>query len=405
MKVIIDARTTQDEVKLNGIGRYSRFVVEYMIRNQPETQFYLLMYNAPSTIDEFLKSNPKNVTKVSLGKYLSKGGIEMILLNLDLVFRYSLLKALRKIDLKDAVFFSPYFWRGLPTFLLPTVVYFHDFAYPHFNIYSTISPFHNFLRFIHYWWDFIFVLKSKFVLTAADYTINDFKKRFPKFDSTKLKKTLLGVEKDFGQNDFEMSLPTDWKDRKYIIYLGGAPSKNKNSIGVVLGYKFFINSLLKQGWKREKLPYLVIAGKNFEKDFSKDANDLREDVDANGLTDLVWFSGKYTDAERWDLVKNAFAFIHLSLFEGFGFAVAEAMSIKVPVIAHNGTTYPEVVGDGGILVDGLNVEEVGSAMMKLFMDKEYAKKIGERGYEISKKYDWNITAGETFKFIKQAYNG
>lgn len=403
MKIIIDARTTQDEIKYNGVGRYSRFIIEYLIKDFPNTQFVLLLYNNFSTLDSFINSKPKNLSIVRIGEYKEGRGVDLIKLNLDLFFHISLNKCLKNIDLSDAVFFSPYFWRGLPVNILPTVVTIHDFALPFFNIYSTISPLHNYIRKIHYNNEMKNVLKAKEIIVDAKFTLEDFLGRYPKYNKENIHEVLLGIEEDFGHSDFERLLPQDWMDRKYLIYLGGGVTKNKNSEGVLKGYLAFKEKLISEG--NTNYPYLVIAGKNFIDPNSKEAVEFKLLVTQLGLETDVHFTGMYSDFDRWELLKNSFAYIHLSIFEGFGFGVAEAMRAKIPVIVHNGSTYPEVVENGGLLVNGLDSEEVGNAIYKIFTDHNFANQLAKLGYAKSLEYNWHTTAKQTYNILSKALNG
>lgn len=403
MKVIVDARTTQDEIKFNGVGRYSRLIIEHLVRNNPRDTFDLIMYDNPSTIDGLLHENPENVNVIRIGEYSENGFINMIIDNLDIVFHFRLNKALSKINTKRAVFFSPYFWKGLPVFHLPTVVTVHDFALPVFNIYSTISPLHNFIRKIHYWIELYRVYFAKEVLVDAKFTVSELLRYLPKLKRKNITEVLLGVYEDVGESDFEQYLPYDYKKRGYILYLGGGITENKNSKGVIDGYKDFINRLKDKDYKKDEIPYLVIAGKNFTSEHVSNSDKLKKYIEKLELKEFVHFTGKYDDIARWGLLRNSLAFIHLSLYEGFGFAVAEAMRAKIPVIAHNGSTYPEVVGDGGILVDGKNSKEVGNAIYKVFSNKKFAASIANKGYKKSLEYDWNTTAQETIDKIREVY--
>ncbi len=403
MKIIIDARTTQDEIKLNGVGRYSRFIIEYLVRNFPNTKFELIMYEDDSTIEHLIGAF-ENLSVVRIGRYNEKGFVNMIKHNLDLVFHVSLNKALKIIDTSDTVFLSLYFWKGLPVFKIPTVSVIHDFALVVFNIYSTISPFHNILRFIHYWYELLRVYFAKHIIVDASFTITEMKKYLPFMNMSKVASVPLGIFEDKESGDVNQILPKDWKEKGYYIYLGAGLTENKNSRGVVNAYSQFINILKSKGKSIDDIPYLVIAGKNFTDEHAHQATEFRNYVKKIGIDQYVHFTGKYDDSIRWELVRNSIAFIHLSLYEGFGFAVAEAMRAKKPVIVHKGSTYIEVVGDGGILVDGKNPVEVANAMVKVFDDNKYAEEIAQKGYQKSLEYNWDITAKNTFKILKEVYD-
>jgi glycosyltransferase involved in cell wall biosynthesis len=88
------------------------------------------------------------------------------------------------------------------------------------------------------------------------------------------------------------------------------------------------------------------------------------------------------------------------LYEGFGIALVEAMKAGTPVIAHNGSCYPEVLQDAGILVDGLNPKEVGLTMYKMYTEESLRKNLIQKGLERSKSFSWDITAEETLKVFK-----
>lgn len=401
MQVVIDGRTTQDEIKYNGVGRYSRFIIEYLITQFPQTQYTLIMYSSPSTLDQFLQDHYKNVRVIRIGKYKDKGIISKTIHNLDLFFHIRLNIALHKIKEKDSIFFSLYFFRGLPVFRIPTVVAIHDFALPEFNLYSTISPIHNLIRKFQYWYELYRLPLCKAVLCSSSYTKKDLFKYFPKIDKKKVHAIHLGIQEDRGEEiDFEKYLPKDWEKRKYLLYLGGGLTKNKNSNGVVDGYSEFVSMLKNDGVKENEIPYLVIAGKNFSENFSRESKRFRRYVRKSNLEELVWYTGFYEDEQRWNLIDNCFGYIHLSLFEGFGFGVAEAMRAKVPVIAHKGTSYIELINKGGVLVDGKERVEVGKAIYKIYKDREFAKEISMIGHKESQKFTWEITALKTHDILK-----
>ncbi len=61
--------------------------------------------------------------------------------------------------------------------------------------------------------------------------------------------------------------------------------------------------------------------------------------------------GHISDRELMAAYKAASVFVFPSIYEGFGLPVLEAMASGTPVIAHNGTSIPEVAGNAAMLVD------------------------------------------------------
>lgn len=58
-----------------------------------------------------------------------------------------------------------------------------------------------------------------------------------------------------------------------------------------------------------------------------------------------------------------------SQHEGFGVPVLEAMSMGLPVVANSAGALPEIVGDGGLLVDASDPYALASAVARLAVDE------------------------------------
>ncbi len=108
---------------------------------------------------------------------------------------------------------------------------------------------------------------------------------------------------------------------------------------------------------------LVLVGKRALTDAT-----LHSWVRELGLQERVVMSGYVPDADLPALYGAARAFIFPSLYEGFGFPVAEAMACGCPVITATVSSMPEVAGDAALLVDPLDVSAIGSAMGKILTE-------------------------------------
>ncbi len=82
-----------------------------------------------------------------------------------------------------------------------------------------------------------------------------------------------------------------------------------------------------------------------------------------GLEDRLSVRAKVDDVRA--VYREADVLLFPSLFEGFGLPPLEAMSQGLPVIASNVTSIPEVVGDGGILVEPTDLTAWLSALKRL----------------------------------------
>ena len=97
---------------------------------------------------------------------------------------------------------------------------------------------------------------------------------------------------------------------------------------------------------------------------------LHRFVDDMGLHDAVLFSGALSDAALAAAVAGSDVFVLTSRHEGFGVPVLEAMTLGVPVVANAAGALPEVVGDGGLLVDAENPYALAGAAVRAAGDGE-----------------------------------
>lgn len=135
-------------------------------------------------------------------------------------------------------------------------------------------------------------------------------------------------------------------------------------------------------------PDLCIAGPD-----GVGAGQVRAEVERLGLTDRVRFAGFVDPAELPLLVRGSRALVHPSLDEGFGLTPLEAMAAGVPALASDHGSLPEVVGDGGVLVDPTDVDAWAAGIERAGAPEE-RQLLVERGYRRAALFSWERTAGE-----------
>jgi glycosyltransferase involved in cell wall biosynthesis len=92
---------------------------------------------------------------------------------------------------------------------------------------------------------------------------------------------------------------------------------------------------------------------------------LHRFIDELGLHDAVTFSGALSDHELGAAMADADVLVMTSLHEGFGVPVLEAMTVGLPVVANRIGALPEVVDDGGLLVDTADPSALAGAVARL----------------------------------------
>ena len=112
-----------------------------------------------------------------------------------------------------------------------------------------------------------------------------------------------------------------------------------------------------------------------------------------GIEKDITFNKNLSFKEVRDLYCSADIVVIHSLYEGFGFAVGEAMACKVPVITTSGGAIPEVIKDCGIIVEPGKSKELEKAILALLPNEELKKSLAEKGFQrIRKDLQWNEVA-------------
>ncbi len=170
--------------------------------------------------------------------------------------------------------------------------------------------------------------------------------------------------------------------KKFFLYVG-AIKERKNVLNLVKAYELFYRSV-DSGYK------LVITG-NFNKESSY-CKEIFDFISEKGIQDCVIFTGHVSDNTLKVLYKRASVFIFISLLEGFGFTVLEAMNYGLPVITSNRGSLAEIVDDAALLVDPKNTAQISSAMEKSVVDSALMNDLSSRGRVQVSKFTWEITA-------------
>ncbi len=112
--------------------------------------------------------------------------------------------------------------------------------------------------------------------------------------------------------------------------------------------------------------------------------------------------GPLAGADLAVLYDLASVFIYPSLLEGFGMPVLEAMGQGTPVITSRGTATEEVAGEGGVLVDPLDVGEMAAAIVSLSSDTERRGMLSSAAISRAAELDWQRTAELTTAVYEEA---
>lgn len=123
-------------------------------------------------------------------------------------------------------------------------------------------------------------------------------------------------------------------------------------------------------------------GLNFELKIAGDGpleSQLKEKVASLNLQEHVVFEGFVDDISSF--MNNIDIYLCTSIFEGFGFSMAEAMLHQKPVVAFDTSSNPEVVINNktGYIIPAFDLELFADKVLALNHDKILYKQLGENG--------------------------
>jgi GT2 family glycosyltransferase/glycosyltransferase involved in cell wall biosynthesis len=120
------------------------------------------------------------------------------------------------------------------------------------------------------------------------------------------------------------------------------------------------------------------------------------------LDDCVQFREFVSEQRLAELWTSAGALVFPSLHEGFGIPLLEAMAHGVPIVAHNGTAIPEVVGQAALLVDARDPVKLASGMARISHDGPLRNLLVERGRRRVADFSADVEFGKLHRLLAHA---
>ena len=136
---------------------------------------------------------------------------------------------------------------------------------------------------------------------------------------------------------------------------------------------------------RRRAPLVIAGGKGWGSVLA------RPEADAAIRDGTVRLLGHVSDADLVALCSRAAAFAYVSLYEGFGLPVVEAMAAASPVLASSTTAVGELAAGAALLVDPEDEGAITEGLRTLIEDTALAERLRGEGLARAAEYSWKRT--------------
>lgn len=372
MKIAVNTRFLL-KGKLEGIGRFTLEVLKKIAADHPEHDFYFF-FDRPYD-ESFIFE--KNITPVVLFPPARHPVL------FYLWFEWSVSRALKKYQID--VFLSTDNFCSLST-RVPTVLVVHDVAYLHFpeQVSFTQRKYYRFFtpRFLR---------KASKIVAVSNYTKKDIVENFGT-DFSKVSVACNGCDPIFQPISKEEKIKIQKQfsgESPYFVYVG-AIHPRKNVANMIRAFDAFKK---KTG---SDVKFVIIGRKGWMNEDVQSA--LRETEFENEIL----FTGYVEHSILPKIIAGAMAMVYVSLFEGFGIPILEAMHCDIPVITSTRSSMPEVGGDAVLYADPDSFEEISRQMIAIFENPDLRQNLILKGRKQRLNFSWEKAAEVVYAAIESA---
>lgn len=346
--------------KLEGIGWFTHEVVRRMVARHPEVEF-LFLFDRPYDPAFVYGPNVRPIVAPPPARHP---------LLWYWWFEWTIPFVLKKYGAD--LFFSPDGYCSLRS-SCPTLMVIHDIAYAHFpeqvpgwvgRYYRHFAP--RQLR------------RADRIIAVSEATHRDVVHTYG-IDPGKIEVACNGARdtfRPFTEEEKQATRAQFSGGKPYLLYVG-AIHPRKNVHRLITAFDQFLE---KTGADCQ----LLLAGR-----MAWHTGPVQEAFEGAKNKKAIQFLGYQGPEDLARLTASAFASVYVSLFEGFGIPVLEAMQCDVPVITSNCSSMPEVAGKAGLLVDPYSVSAIADALQQMWENPLLRSNLVARGRLQREKFTWD----------------
>ncbi len=369
MRIAVNARLLIPD-RLEGIGWYSVEILRRLVRAHPEDEFILFLDRPGDMARDF----GPNVTSVVLPPQARHPVLWHIW------FQWSVRAALSRF--RPDVFYSPDGFLCLGSDV-PSVGVMHDLNFEHDEWHLPWMSRAYYRRFFPR-----FAAHATRLITISDFCVNDIRTRY----GVTARRIYNGIHDSFvpvapeRQADVRRRFTSG---EPYFLFVG-AQHPRKNLARLLMAFDRYCE---RYGTTHR----LVLAGKRMFRDTATD-----EAFAAMKHSSRVVFTGRLEQEDLAEVTGSADALVFVSLFEGFGVPIIEAMRCEVPVITSTTSCMPEIADGAALLCEPTDVDAITEAMHSIVADTALRAQLVEHGRTRAQAFSWDQAANETWQVILDA---
>jgi glycosyltransferase involved in cell wall biosynthesis len=268
----------------------------------------------------------------------------------------------------------------------PTVMVTHDIAHVHYpqQIPALVRHYYNYYvpRYLE---------RAEQIVTVSEFCRQDIHQYY----HTALSK--IGVSCNAAAPHFKpLSAPEIASTRQeysqgqaYFFYLG-AVHPRKNIARLIAAFDQFK--------KETAAPVKLLIGGRF----AWQTGDMQSAYTQATHKEDILFLGYLADEDLPRLIGAALALTYVSLFEGFGVPLLEAMKAGVPVLTSSVSSMPEVAGEAALLVNPKNTEAIANGLLRLYKEDKLREDLIEKGFAQNEQYNWELATDAVEEAMEKA---
>jgi len=159
--------------------------------------------------------------------------------------------------------------------------------------------------------------------------------------------------------------------KKYFI----AP----NQFWIHKNHQIILEAVLQLKKEQKEIPFqIVFTGKEYDFRHPKYTDNLKNFVQANGLSDDILFLGFIDRSEQLKLMENALAVIQPSLFEGWSTVVEDAKAMNQKIILSDIEVHREqATGSNYLFFDPNNISKLSEYILEVSNDSHHHHSVSD----------------------------